>query len=64
MKVQLLSPGVKEGGDAQVAAQAVGAELEQRGCGALEEQRIEAGGIEQDQGCVRAGDYCGGVPQG
>jgi hypothetical protein len=49
MEVELLTPGVEHSGEAQITAQAMASELEEGLAGAMEEQRIKAGGIEQNQ---------------
>ena len=49
MEVELLSPSVKHGGEAQIAAQVIASELQECLGRAIEEQRVKPRGIEQDQ---------------
>ena len=49
MEVELLSPGVEGRRNTQIAAQTIATELQQSLGGAVEEQRVKTGGIEQDQ---------------
>src|SRR4051812_7786075 len=49
MKVKLLPPGVKDSADTQVPMKAVAPELEQALGSGIEQERVEAGGVGQDQ---------------
>jgi hypothetical protein len=42
MKVELLSPGVQDGSDSEIAPEPVASELQQALCGAVEEQRVKS----------------------
>src|SRR5260221_6289342 len=46
---QILAPGVKDGGEAQLGLKAYLAELQERGAGALKEQLVEGGQVLQNQ---------------
>ena len=49
MEVELLTPGVKDSADAQIALEPVAPELEQALGSRIEQQRVKASGIGQDQ---------------
>ena len=50
MEVELLSPGMQEGADPQIALESFASKLQQTLGGALEEQGVNSARIGQDQG--------------
>jgi hypothetical protein len=42
MEVELLSPGMQDSGDSQIAVEPVAPKLQQALCGAVEEQRVKS----------------------